>query len=42
MMFRVLVVVDAYKKDVAGVFGNLQGIVLTLNLIEGSVDGMVD
>ncbi|MDY4851434.1 MAG: hypothetical protein SO188_01100 [Prevotella sp.] len=42
MLFRVLVVVDAYKKDVAGVFGNLQGIVLTLNLIEGSVDGMVD
>ena len=25
-----------------GVFGNLQGIVLTLNLIEGSVDGMVE
>ena len=24
MLFRFLVVVDAYKKDVAGVFGNLQ------------------
>ena len=42
MLFRVLVVVDAYKKDVAGVFSNLRGIVLTLNLIEGSGDGMVD
>ena len=42
MLFRVLVVVDAYKKDVAGVFSNLQGLVLTLNLLEGSVDGMVD
>ena len=42
MLFRFLVVVDAYKNDVTGVFGNLQGIVLTLNLIEGSVDGMVE
>ena len=42
MLFRVLVVVDAYKKDVAGVFSNLRGIVLTLDLIESSVDGMVD
>ena len=42
MLFRFLVVVDAYKNDVTGVFGNLQGIILTLNLIEGSVDGMVE
>ena len=42
MLFRVLVVVDAYKKDVAGVFSNLRGIVLTLDLIECSVDGMVE
>ena len=42
MLFRFLVVVDAYKKDVAGVFGNLQGIVLALNLVESRVDGMVE
>ena len=42
MLFRVLVVVDAYKKDVAGVFGNLRRILLSLDLIERSVDGMVE
>ena len=42
MLFRVLVVVDANKKDIAGVFGNLRRILLSLDLIERSVDGMVE
>ena len=42
MLLGLLVVVDAHKKDVASVFDNLRGIVLALDLVEGSVDGMVD
>ena len=42
MLFRFLVVVDAYKKDISGVFGNLRRILLSLDLIERSVDGMVE
>ena len=42
MLFRFLVVVDAYKNDIAGVFGNLRRILLSLDLIERSVDGMVE
>ena len=42
MMLRLLVIVYANEKDVAGVFGNLRRILLSLDLIERSVDGMVE
>ena len=35
MLLRLLVVVYAYEKDVAGVFRYLRGIGLALNLVDG-------
>ena len=37
MLLCLLVVVYAYEKDVAGVFGDFRGIGLALNLVDGSV-----
>ena len=42
MLFRVLVVVDAHEKYVAGVVGYLRRIFLALNLVDGSVGGMIE
>ena len=37
MLLRLLVVVYAYEKDVAGVLGDFRGIGLALNLVDGGV-----
>ena len=42
MLLRLLVVVDAHEEDVAGVVGYLFGIILALNLVDGSVGGMIE
>ena len=42
MLLRLLVVVDAHEEEVAGVVGYLRGIFLTLDLVDGSVGGMVE
>ena len=42
MLFRLLVVVDAHEKYVADVFCNLRGIFLALDLVDGSVGGMIE
>ena len=42
MLLRLLVVVDAHEKYVAGVVGYLHGIFLALNLVDGSVGGMIE
>ena len=42
MLLRLLVVVDAHEEDVAGVVGYLRGIFLTLDLVDGSVGGMIE
>ena len=42
MLLRLLVVVDAHEEYVASVFGNLRGIFLALNLVDGGVSGMVE
>ena len=42
MLLRFLVVVDAHEEDVASVFGNLCGILLALNLVDGSVGRVVE
>ena len=42
MLFRLLVVVDAHKENVAGVVGYLCGIFLALDLVDGSVGGMIE
>ena len=42
MQLRLLVVVDAHEEDVAGVVGYLFGIILALNLVDGSVGGMIE
>ena len=42
MLLRLFVVVDAHEEDVAGVVGYLFGIILALNLVDGSVGGMIE
>ena len=42
MLLRLLVVVDAHEENVAGVVGNLRGIILALDLVDGSVGGMIE
>ena len=42
MLLRLLVVVDAHEENVAGVFGYLRGIFLALDLVDGSVGGMIE
>ena len=42
MLLRLLVVVDAHEEDVAGVVVYLFGIILALNLVDGSVGGMIE
>ena len=42
MQLRLPVVADAHEEDVASVFGNLCGILLALNLVDGSVGSVVE
>ena len=42
VLLRFLVVVDAHEEDVSSVFGNLCGIFLALNLVDGSVGRVVE
>ena len=42
MLLRLLVVVDAHEENIAGVVGYLFGIILALNLVDGSVGGMIE
>ena len=42
MLLGIPVVVDAHEEDVAGVFGNLCGILLALYLVDGSVGRVVE
>ena len=42
VLLGVTVVADAHEEDVAGVFGNLCGILLALNLVDGSVGRVVE
>ena len=42
VLLRFLVVVDAHEEDVSSVFGNLCGILLALNLVDGSVGRVVE
>ena len=42
MLLRLFVVVDAHKENVAGVVGYLCGIFLALDLVDGSVGGMIE
>ena len=42
MLLRLLVVVDAHEENVASVFGYLRGIFLALDLVDGSVGGMIE
>ena len=42
MLLRLLVVVYAHEEYVAGVVGYLHGIFLALNLVDGSVGGMIE
>ena len=42
VQLRLFVVVDAHEEDVAGVFCNLGWILLTLNLVDGSVGRVVE
>ena len=42
MLLRLLVVFNAHEEYVASVFGNLRGIFLALNLVDGGVGGMIE
>ena len=42
MLLRLFVVVDAHEEYVAGVVGYLCGIFLALDLVDGSVGGMIE
>lgn len=42
MLLCLLVIVDAHKEHVAGVFGYLRGIFLAFYLVDGSVGRMVE
>ena len=42
MLLRLLVVVDAHEENVASVFGYLRRIFLALDLVDGSVGGMIE
>ena len=42
MLLRLFVVVDAHEENVASVFGYLRGIFLALDLVDGSVGGMIE
>ena len=42
VQLRLPVVADAHEEDVASVFGNLSGILLALNLVDGSVGSVVE
>ena len=42
MLLRLLVVVDTHEENVASVFGYLRRIFLALDLVDGSVGGMIE
>ena len=42
MPLRLFVVVDAHEEYVAGIVGYLRGIFLALDLVDGSVGGMIE
>ena len=42
MLLRLFVVVDAHEENIAGVVGYLRRIFLALNLVDGSVGGMIE
>ena len=42
MLLRLLVVVDAHEENIAGVVGYRRRIFLALNLVDGSVGGMIE
>ena len=42
MLLALLVIADAHKEDVARVFGNLRGILLPLDLVDGRISRVVE